>query len=69
MPVSLASAGGALWVFNQGDNTASVVDSRTLQVLRSTLGLNESPNGIASLDGYLWVTESGADEAAVIRPS
>ena len=30
--------------------------------------LGSEPNGIVALNGYLWVTESGADEVAVVRP-
>jgi hypothetical protein len=33
-----------------------------------TVPLGSEPNGIAAFDGYLWVTESGADEVAVVRP-
>lgn len=59
--------GGAVWVTSYLGNELVQI-SVTTNSVAGTIPLDSEPNGIAAFDGYLWVTESGADEVAVIRP-
>lgn len=56
-----------MWVTSYLGNELVQISATTNSVA-GTVPLDSEPNGIAAFDGYLWVTESGADEVAVIRP-
>lgn len=60
-------AGRAVWVTSYLGNELVRISATTNSVT-GTVRLGSGPNGIVAFDGYLWVTESGADEVAVIRP-
>lgn len=61
---------GAVWVASYLTRSLAKIRPDTNSVA-GTLKLppGSGPNGIAWADGYFWVTESGTNEVAVIRPS
>lgn len=63
----LLVAGSAVWIASYLADTLTRINPETNSVI-GTLALSSEPNDIAALDGYLWVTESGGNEVAVIRP-
>jgi virginiamycin B lyase len=60
--------GRAVWVTSYLGNELVQISAGTDSVV-GAVSLGSEPNGIVTLDGYLWVTESGADEVAVVRPA
>ena len=54
IPGPVAYAGSAVWVLDNRDGTASRIDARTGEVLR-TVSIRGSPVGLASGEGAVWV--------------
>jgi YVTN family beta-propeller protein len=67
MPVRVGFGMGSGWTGNGPDDTVTRFNPETNTAV-GTLTIGSEPNDIAALDGYLWVSESGGDEVAVIRP-
>jgi YVTN family beta-propeller protein len=58
-PVALAAAPGSVWVSNEFAGTVARIDARSGRVVR-TLRLRNRPQGIAVVDGALWVGTAAA---------
>jgi DNA-binding beta-propeller fold protein YncE len=66
----LVVADGAVWIASFLTNGVSKISPATNSVVGTIrLPSGSEPNGILWLDNYLWVTESGTSDVAVIRPS
>lgn len=65
----LSPDGRTLWVDNRVAGTTSVLDSRTLKVLR-TYRITGGPDDLAfAPDGRVWITRRWAESVAVLDPS
>jgi YVTN family beta-propeller protein len=54
-PSGIAVGDGFVWIANQGDNTVSQINPRTLGVVKP-ISVNRQPHGVAAGDGSVWVT-------------
>ncbi|MGB0659635.1 MAG: YVTN family beta-propeller repeat protein [Mangrovicoccus sp.] len=64
-----AFAGGEIWVSNEKDDTLSVIDAETLEVIR-TIETGERPRGITFSQDYsrLYICASDSDTVQVMDP-
>jgi len=54
-PSGIAVGDGFVWIANEGDNTVSQINPRTLGVVKP-ISVNRQPHGVAAGDGSVWVT-------------
>jgi YVTN family beta-propeller protein len=59
-PSAVATGEGSVWIANQGDNTVSQVNPRTVGVVRP-ISVGNRPSGLAVGDGSVWVTNEAED--------